>query len=1159
MRKDVYSSLYRLAGCTAAVYLAFFNFFPVGAQVAYATTLHASFAASQKADIKLTVLAKNDKLSAVLDRIEKQSGYVFVYSNDEINVARRISLNVKEKPLAEVLQLLFSPLNISYEILNDKIILKPVKAFTPLQNGAISLPATISEDAGANAAVSISAVITGRVTDERGAVIGHASITLKGTDIGTLTNEQGRFTLRIPDDKLNGALVFSSVGFTPREVALEGRTTIEIKLAPESKDLNEVIVVGYGTQRRVSVTGSVDAIDRKAIEGRPVTNLSTALQGTSPNLIIQQRNFEPGQPVNINIRGLGTLGDNSPLVVIDGIIGGDINLVNPNDIESVSILRDAGSAAIYGSRSANGVILITTKKGRKNEKPAISYGIIYGTQAPRITYKPVHAWENAYYKNESLVNSGLAPAFTPADIQNFAARGDGDWRADNIVQHALQQTHNLSISGGGATSTYLLSFGLLDQQNNFIGPAYGYKRYNARFNQTSEIGKLKINTILSYVKVQNKDHSFNAGTLIVDAGRVPLYYSFTDSAGHYLTNPVSAQFNPKGILEKGGYRKSDNDEIFGNFNAEYAVTKDLKLRGVFGGTVRNNQTFGRVLQVNFLPGGVYGDNREVSDVSYKSLFSNLQLLAEYTKSFHAHDIKVLLGAANESFKESSSALYQTKTDSALGVPTTGTLIDPSRSFNSNGTNLGNGRPATIESSINSVFGRAGYSYNDRYFAEFNFRYDGASKFAKDNRWGFFPSISAAWRVTEESFANGIKNKIGDIKIRASYGILGNQNVNAYQYQTTFFNYTAAYGFNNNVVGGSGYTLGNPNLTWEKAATFNAGIDGSFLQRRLAVSFDIFDKTTRDILYTRKDVPQLFGAGFPDYNVAKVRNRGWELKATYTLPGRLISQSFTVNLADNLNELQALTSGATEQVERKEEFELVRRVGQPITVYQGYKRNGYFQNLDELSKYPRFTGSTVTAGDIKFVDKTGDGVIDDKDKFILGNPFPRYTFGFTYTINVKGFDVLLLVQGVGKRDAMIRGEQVEPFHFGYGGTMYTHQTDYWTPTNPHAKYPRLAEAGSASNTNNYRTGSDLFLFNAAYARLKNLQIGYTIPAAIMQKIHLQKARVYFTGQNLVTLTKLSFLDPEITEFDNNASFNTGANSARAYFLPVFYGFGFDITF
>jgi len=362
-----------------------------------------------------------------------------------------------------------------------------------------------------------------------------------------------------------------------------------------------------------------------------------------------------------------------------------------------------------------------------------------------------------------------------------------------------------------------------------------------------------------------------------------------------------------------------------------------------------------------------------------------------------------------------------------------------------------------------------------------------------------------------------------------------------------------------VLPGSGFNLGNPDLTWEKAATFNIGFDATLLKKRLEFSFDYFNKTTSDILYARKDVPQLFGAGFPDYNVAKVKNRGWEMRATYNTTGRLFRHTFSVNLADNLNELVELTSGAAEVSERKEEFELLRRVGQPITVYYGYKTNGFYQTLDDINKAPKFAGSNVTAGDLKFVDKNGDGLIDDKDKFILGNPFPRYTFGFTYRVNFKGFDAGFLIQGVGKRDAMIRGEQVEPFHFGYGGTMYKHQTDYWTPTNPNAKYPRLAEAGSPSNTNNYRTGSDIYLFDAAYIRMKNVQLGYTLPVAITKQAKIQSLRLYFTAQNIFTISKLGFIDPEVTEFDNSTRFNVGANSARAYFLPVFYGGGIDITF
>ncbi len=1103
---------------------------------------------------KINLHVKDEKLATVFDKIEKQVNYVFVYSNDDVNTTQRVSVDVKDADVADVMQIIAKQIDKDYEVVNDKIILRSKQKGTT-DNGLQTFGNTSNNLAEASATYfknqKADIVITGKVTDDKGAPINGASVTVKGTTTGTVTDENGNYTLRIGDELSTGTIVFSSVGFTAKEELLNGRKTVNVSLIAEDNTLNDVVVVGYSTQKRSSVTGAVDVVGRKSLEDRPVTNLTLALQGTSPNLIIQQNNFEPGQSPNLNIRGLGTLGDNTPLVVIDGIIGGDINLINPNDVASISILKDAGAAAIYGSRAANGVILITTKKGSKNAKPTVSYSGNYGVQSPRVTYKPVDAWENAYYKNVSLVNSGLAPAYTPQQIRDFQAKGNGDWRVDNIVQDAPQQAHNITVSGGGANNTYLLSAGYLDQRNNFVGPDYGYKRYNVRLNLSNDIGKLKLNTIISYTKVQNKDHSSNAGTLLVDASRVPLYYSFQDTAGNYLTNPVSAELNPKGILEKGGYRKADDDEFFGNFNAEYSITNDLKIRGLFGGTVRSNGTFSRVIPVSFFPGSSYGSNRDVGNVNSKSLFTNVQLIAQYTKSFGVHNVDVLVGGSNESFDSKASAIFQILTDPALGIPTTGTIIDPTRSYNTN--------DATTETSLNSLFGRVAYNYREKYFAEFNFREDASSKFATGNRAGFFPSGSLAWRVSEENFMQGIKSSISNLKLRVSYGVLGNQNVNAYQYQTTFFNYPNSYGFNNNIVGGAGFSLGNPDLTWEKAATFNAGIDAGFFKNKLSVSFDYFNKTTSDILYAREDVPQLFGAGFPSYNVAKVRNKGWEAKATYNIPGKTVVQTISANIADNLNELLKLSSGATEQVLGKEEFQFLRRIGQPITVYYGYKRDGYFQNLDDLKDDAKPVGATVSPGDVKFVDRNGDGVIDDQDKFILGNPFPRYTFGFTYTIAVKGFDLLLFAQGVGKRDAMIRGEQVEPFHVGYGGTMYTHQTDFWTPTNPNAKWPKLSENGSADNANNYRTGSDIFLFNAAYARLKNLQIGYTIPQRITSKAGMSKVRIYFTGQNLITLTNLSFFDPEITEFNNNTDLGAGANSARAYFLPVFYGGGLDITF
>jgi len=1127
--------LTRYLPCCLAAWLLLLN---ARAQLAWSSPIKQQF---QVKDRKITIQAKNEKLSTILQTIEKQSSYVFVYANDEVNILQKVSVSIKDRTLNEALTDLLSPLNIAFELVNDKILLKPVHASAPLAGGSSDI------------------IIEGRVVDAAGKGLAGVSILLKETSIGAGTDQQGHFMLRVPEDKVDGILVFSSIGYTSQEVPIKDKRSFFITLATEKKDMGEVVVVGYGTQRKMSVTGAVDAIGKKALEDRPVTNVLLALQGTSPNLIVQQTNFEPGQPVNLNIRGLGTTGDNTPLVVIDGIPGGNINLLNPNDIESISILKDAGSAAIYGSRSANGVILVTTKKGRKNQHPVINYTGIYGIQSPRITYQPVHAWENAYYKNESLLGAGLQPTFTPEQIQQFRTQGDGDWRLSNILHDAPQQTHNLSIAGGGETNTYMLSVGYLDQNSNFIGPDYGLQRYNLRFNQSVEWGDFKLNTIIGYARNRIKDHSTISGNLIVDAGRVPLYYNFQDSAGNYLTNPVSAQFNPKGILEKGGYRQLDNNEFFGNFSGEYAITHDLKIRGVFGGTVTNNSTFGRTLEVDFLPSSSYGQDRSVSDYNDKELFTNVQLMAEYAHVFNKiHDVRVLVGGANESYKSQESQLVKTQTD-ALGLPTGATVIDPNNSYSSNATKP-DGNPATTETSLNSAFGRASYSFNDKYFAEFNFRVDGSSKFAAGKRWGFFPSGAVAWRVTEEDLLRNVRDKIGDLKLRVSYGILGNQNISAYRYQTNFTTYQGAFGFNNTAVSGASYVLGNADVTWEKAATFNIGGDLTLLNRKLNVSVDYFDKTTSDILGARQDIPTVFGVtNLPPYNVAEVRNRGWEIRASYTLTGKHLTQTFTANLADNLNELRKLSGGESEQIQQMEEYQIVRRVGQPITVYQGYKTNGFFQTLDDVNKYPRFAGTTVTPGDLKFKDRNKDGVIDQNDKYILGNPFPRYTFGFTYTASYKGFDLLLFIQGVGKRDEMIRGELVEPFHVGYSGTMYTHQTDYWTPTHPNAKKPRLAENGSPSNTNNYRTGSDLFLFNAAYARLKNLQIGYTVPQSLTRKVKIQRARVYFTGQNLVTLSKLTFLDPEITEFNNNTGFGVGANSGRNYPLPIFTGFGLDITF
>jgi TonB-linked SusC/RagA family outer membrane protein len=969
------------------------------------------------------------------------------------------------------------------------------------------------------------------VSDPRNAVNadfdGHYSITLKN---GT------------------GSLRFTMIGYKPVEVKVNNRSVINVVMDLDVSALDEVVVVGYGTQKKRKVVGAIDQVNNDAFKGRPNVNATLALQGKAPSLTIQQTNSEPGAGLNLNIRGISTLGNNSPLIVIDGIVGGDINALNPADIESVSVLKDAGSAAIYGSRASNGVVLITTRKGSKEKPMSIQYSSLTGFNNPKYFTKPVHGYENAMLRNEAAFNSGETTAvFSSAKIAELKANGDTEWFADEIVKPALQLNQNLSFSGGSQNSTYLVSVGYLDQESTFVGPKKGMERYNFRINLTNEYGKFKLTSTLAYSKQKITDHSSSTGTLMVDAFRVPLYYTQKDKDGNYLTNDVLQQFNSLGILEQGGFRKYDNDDVFGALNAEFKLSNSLKVKGVFGGRLWSGSMYSRVRQVNFSPQGVYGADRDTNDENRKSLDLNTQFMLEYNKSFgEGHTVGGLIGVSNENHSDRGIGIYKKYTDPDLGTPTSETVI---------GENSYNSNASSSKNSLNSLFGRASYDFQDKYFAEFSFRYDGSSKFRDDLRWGFFPSATVGYALTKESFMENYNNKVGNIKLKASYGILGNQNVGNYQYQTTYFTFQNAYGFNNSGVSGTGYNFANPDIQWEKAATFNAGIEADFFKGALSFSFDYFDKVTSDILVPPQ-VPGVFGTGLPMFNAGKVGNRGWEISATYRHKGKVLNHSLMLNFGDSKNKV--LDYGGKERLTGVEELQVILREGLPFNSYVGLKRDGIFQNWDEIKGAAVPEGLNVQPGDNRYVDVNKDGKIDDNDKFVFGNPFPRYTYGATYNLDYKNFDLSIFIQGVGKRTMMIRGELVEPFHYNYGMTMYTHQLDYWTPQNPDARYPRLANNGTQSNTNNFRRGSDMYLYDGAYARLKNVQIGYSLSDDVAEKLGMSRFHVYVSGQNLLTLSKVKFVDPELSEF-NNSMTPSGANSGRAYPTQVYYGMGIDITF
>ncbi|MDR2816832.1 MAG: SusC/RagA family TonB-linked outer membrane protein, partial [Proteiniphilum sp.] len=544
-------------------------------------------------------------------------------------------------------------------------------------------------------------------------------------------------------------------------------------------------------------------------------------------------------------------------------------------------------------------------------------------------------------------------------------------------------------------------------------------------------------------------------------------------------------------------------------------------------------------------------NRDTEDWDKRAYLVNMQLFANYDKYFGKHHVSGLLGASNESFTAESNQVNIMYTDSQLGIPGDGSEIQLT---NANGDGINTVTPMNTErTSITSVFGRVGYDYNDRYYGEVSFRYDGSSKFEKDYRWGFFPSLSVGWRLSNEEFMDTYRENVGDLKVRLSYGTLGNQNVASYQYLTTYSVYSNAYAFNNTAVAGTGFQVGSERLQWEVSHTLNFGIDASFFKDKLSIGFDVFNKNTDHILVAPL-VPDIYGTAPQDYNAGEMRTQGWDLTVGLNLKTGDFKHNISFILGDSWNKV--IRFEGFETINPHEEIWEINREGLPFRSYYGYKSDGIFQTQEEIDNWAKRPGVEFQVGDLKILDRNGDNKIDDNDWYYLGNAFPRYTFGLTYNLAWKGFDFGFFLQGVLKRDMMLRGELIEPFHEGYGYTMYEHQLDYWTPTNTGAKYPRLAYGNTLNYGKGY--GSDLFIYDGSYMRVKNVMLGYTLPESLTKKVGIQKLRIYINAQNLFTFSNVSFIDPESSEYDNNMG-SGGADSGRNYPVLKYYGMGLDLTF
>ena len=1160
MRKELYKSSFRSPFGSLIICLSLLSVLDLHAQVAYAAGTRRQVQhqpAKEKErppslNYLVSLQVENASLAQVLDKIEAQTSLVFVYSNDDIKAAQKISLSVKENKLDDVLQMILLPLEINYELIANKIILKRM---------GVSVIGEQQQEI----------VITGRVVDSQGEPVPGANIRLKGQSIGTVSTADGTYTLKIPANAANGVLIYSSVGYVPSEISIAGRTNIVTMLKVDSKDLGEVVITAYGQQKKGQVTAAISTVSSKDITSRPSVNMFQALQGQAPNLIMQQGTAEPGAAMTMNIRGVGSLTGNAPLVIIDGIQAGTAGLqnLNPYDVETISVLKDAASAAIYGSQAANGVVYITTKKGKKDERPSVQYNGMYGWQTPTTLPRNMEAWQYMTLKNEALVNSGKTPQYTPENIKYWHDCGsEPSMLSEMIRKYTPQQNHSLSLTGGGKSSSYLFSMGYLDQgnmlQNKYVPQDFFYKRYNARLNVSVDVSKyVKVNANAAYTRSNFRTQVVDIGFLIRDAMRVPRTNAVKDSLGNWVVPNLTSN-SVIALLANGGYNLKTIDNLMGGLDVVITPVDHFKINLNASGVYNIENSFIRTNKFTYAPyyttatPPMYNQTKQEE---YKDLTTNVYATAEYENTFGKHYVKGQVGVRSDAvdehygFRAERYGTTNLDPDWSIGG---GYIPKPDGTYDYKDIGTYNDLTNPNLYALNSLFGRLNYAYNDKYLAEITWRYDGSSKLAPGHRWQFFPAFSLGWRLTEEAFMQEIKDRIGNFKLRYSWGQVGNSNIGGFNYLSRVSINGANYSFNNSIAPGNTFSTYNDLLKWEISTMSNYGIDADFFKGRLTASFDYFSKMT-DGIYLFQTVPGTAGTAAPLENVGKVNNKGWELALSYRATTGAFHHTFGFNLADNLNKVIKFGQESV----RGSDVTFIVKEGYPIASYYGYKSDGLYQNLDDIKNAPKVPfayNQQVMPGDVRYIDRNKDGVIDENDRYIFGNPFPRYTFGFNYSVSWKNFDLSMFWQGVGKRTQFLRGDIVEAFHNNEDHAMVQH-LDRWTPTNPNASYPRVTIGSADANNFAY---SDYWLFDTKYLRLKNFQVGYNLPQSLMRRVGMQGVRVYFTSQNLITITPKRFrelgVDPEFTQFDDKLSMtNYNAIAGRNYPNAATFAFGLDVKF
>ena len=1067
--------------------------------------LHAENAISQK----ITLQGDNLSLKDYLNTIEKQTDYLFIYDAG-VNVNKRISVNMVGKSIKEVLDNLSTQLGLNYSQKGSYIVLSSYKA----------------KETSAPVIAQQKKTITGVVTDDLGEPIIGANVIEKGTTNGIITDIDGKFTLEVAP----GAVVqVSYIGYNTQEVKVGNQSTLAIQLVEDTQALSEVVVVGYGVQRKVTTTGAVTKLEGDEINKMTVVNATKALQGLSPGITVVDRGGAPGSDdPEIYLRGVGTTGNAKPLVLVDGIEM-SLSQIPSSEIENISVLKDAASASIYGSRAAHGVILVTTKRGKEG-KVKLSYDGTIGFQDRAVRAEQVSAREYMTMVNEALVNSGGSIKYSEDDIL-ATERGDDPYNhsylnwANEVYKPTYITQHTLNLTGGSEVGRYLVSFDYLDQPG--LVKNTEYQRYSYRVNTDLNIGKmLKVSSDVTYRHV-DRLWPESLGSVQYDVWSMQPTSPVRYENGDYRLDKQNRNAISLMDLDVVGEDRYNMDVVYGQVKADFEPIKDL----VFTGMASLNGSWDR-RKIHYKNYKYYNEAGELVTQrnNPNSYQMTLRFLANYKKRFgDDHDLALLYGMEQISYRNYySMAQRKDLISDAL----------PDVSLGSAGSQFAEGYPTKW--GINSFFGRVNYGFKDKYLFEANIRTDGSSRFAKGHKWGVFPSFSAAWRISEEGFMKNL-GFVDNLKLRASWGQTGNERIDA-------FMYLPQYNTSNVVMNGSLVSavyqkkMANPDVTWETVEQTNIGLDFGFLNNTIYGELDWYSKDTKDILLAL-GIPHFIGLDAPEQNAGVVRNSGVEAMVGFRKTFGEFTFNTSFNLAYNKNEW--IDRGGDD---KNISGYNIQTIGSPLNAFYIYQADGLIANEQELEEYrskyksdPRGM-SDLHAGDVKLVDTNNDGTIDPDDRQIFASNIPKFTYGWNISGEYKGFDLSLLFQGSSGANRMMYGEWIEgPSYEAFTGV---HFRDRWTEENQNgnAEMPRL----EAANNRNASTYNSFFLKKTNYLRLKNAQLGYTFSKDIRDKLRITKLRLYVSGSNLLTFSSLyQGLDPEgksdrINDFPPLKIVNFGVN-------------------